>query len=163
MVLDLKLELFNKIDDTLHLLKIKKEDYQQIRKEIKYILLDILDHNNEMIMDISSRVKSAESLREKIIRNRLYLKYETDQDILDHLSDLIGLKIECRFIDEEEKVFQILKNYFTIAVNDGYYCSKKYPYLKLELESKQPQMQRNGFTIYRIDGYYERDTEKNSF
>lgn len=163
MVLDLKLELFNKIDDTLHLLKIKKEDYQQIRKEIKYILLDILDHNNEMIMDISSRVKSAESLREKIIRNRLYLKYETDQDILDHLSDLIGLKIECRFIDEEEKVFQILKNYFTIAVNDGYYCSKKYPYLKLELESKQPQMQRNGFTIYRIDGYYERDTEKIRF
>lgn len=159
----MKLELFNKIDETLSLLKIKREDYQQIRKEIKYILLDVLNRKNDMIMDISSRVKTPDSLREKIIRNRLYLKHETSQEILDNLSDLIGLKIECRFIDEEKEVFNILKNYFCIENGDHYYHSEKYPYLKLELDTKQPQMQRNGFTIYRIDGYYERNDEKIRF
>lgn len=159
----MKLELFNKIDETLNLLKIRKEDYQQIRKEIKYILLDVLNRKNEMIMDISSRVKTADSLREKIIRNRLYLKHETSQEILDNLSDLIGLKIECRFIEEEKEVFKILKNYFNIKNDDCYYCSDKYPFLKLELDSEQPQLQRNGFTIYRVDGYYQRDQEKIRF
>ncbi|NCC55105.1 MAG: RelA/spoT family protein [Erysipelotrichia bacterium] len=159
----MKLELFNKIDETITLLKMKKEDYQQIRKEIKYILLDVLNRKNDMIMDISSRVKSADSLREKIIRNRLYLKYDSSHEILDNLSDLIGLKIECRFIDEERQVFEILKNYFHIKNEDRYYHSEKYPYLKLELDSEQPQMQRNGFTIYRVDGYYERSDEKIRF
>lgn len=159
----MKLELFNKIDDTLSLLKMKREDYQQIRKEVKYILLDLLNHKNEMIMDISSRVKTADSLREKIIRNKLYLKHETSQDILDNLSDLIGLKIECRFMGEEMKVFSILTNHFKNRNEDGYYHSEKYPYLKLEMDTPQPQKQRNGFNIYRIDGYYERDNEKVRF
>lgn len=159
----MKLELFNKIDDTLSLLKMKREDYQQIRKEVKYILLDLLNHKNEMIMDISSRVKTADSLREKIIRNKLYLKHESSQDILDNLSDLIGLKIECRFMDEEMKVFSTLANHFKNRNEDGYYHSEKYPYLKLEMDTPQPQKQRNGFNIYRIDGYYERDNEKIRF
>ncbi len=159
----MKLELFNKIDDTLTQLKMKREDYQQIRKEIKYIFLDILNNKDDMIMDISSRVKTADSLREKIIRNKLYLKHETSQDILDNLSDLIGLKIECRFMDEEAKVFAILSNYFTLKNEDNHYHSEKYPYLKLELDTPQPQKQRNGFNIYRIDGYYQRNNEKIRF
>lgn len=159
----MRLALFEKIDDTLVLLRKRKEDYQQIRKEIKYILLDVLREEKEMIMDISSRVKTEDSLKEKLIRNRFYIDYDTSEEILSNLSDIIGLKIECRFIDEEYKVLKILRDCFTSKGEDGFYYLPQYPHVKLDIQSRQPQTQRNGFTIYRIDGYYERETEKINF
>lgn len=159
----MRLAVFDKIDETLSLLKNRKEEYQQIRKEIKYILLDVLGKNNSMVMDIFSRVKTADSLREKIIRNRFYMDYDTSQEILDNLSDLIGLKIECRFIDEEERLYIHLKEYFNVDSGNGFYTCEKYPFLKLELGPSQPQLQKNGFSIYRIDGYYENGAERIRF
>lgn len=160
----MELELFKKIEETLDLLKDRREEYQQIRKEIKYVLLDLLKDNRDMIMDISSRVKSGDSLREKIIRNRLYLDYSTSQDILDHLSDLIGLKIECRFISEENQILNCLYEVMNKKLeNSDYFYSEKYPQIKLDLTTKQPQIQRNGFSIYRVDGYYERSDVKVNF
>jgi len=159
----MRLELFDRIDETTALLRENREEFQQIRKEVKYILLDILKNQNDMIMDISSRIKTENSLREKIIRNRLYLQHETSEEILYSLSDIIGLKVECRFIDEEWRVYKTLKDYFNLEDHNGYFTCKKYPYIKLELGSKQPQLQRNGFTIYRIDGYYERGDRNVNF
>lgn len=160
----MKLELFNKIDETLELLKDRREEYHQIRKEIKYVLFDILDDNKDMIMDISSRVKSADSLREKIIRNRLYLDFEKSEEILDNLSDLIGLKIECRFINEEAQILDTLYQVMNKLSDDKiYYYCEKHPQIKLDLTTKQPQIQRNGFSIYRVDGYYERNDMKVNF
>lgn len=159
----MRLELFDRIDETTSLLRENREEFQQIRKEVKYILLDILKNENDMIMDISSRIKTENSLREKIIRNRLYMQYETSEDILYSLSDIVGLKIECRFIDEEWRVYKALKDYFEIKSENGYYTCKKYPYIKLEMTTHQPQMQKNGFTIYRIDGYYETNKRNINF
>lgn len=159
----MRLQLFDKIDQTTALLRERREDYQQIRKEIKYILMDILKKDSDMIMDISSRIKTEDSLREKIIRNRFYLDYETSEEILDSLSDIIGLKIECRFIDEEWRVYKILKDCFTTPCDDGYYTCEKYPHIKLEVDTPQPQSQRNGFSIYRVDGYYTRENQKINF
>lgn len=159
----MRLELFDRIDETTALLRENREEFQQIRKEVKYILLDVLKNQNDMIMDISSRIKTENSLREKIIRNRLYLQHETSEEILYSLSDIIGLKVECRFIDEEWRVYKALKDYFNLEDHNGYFTCKKYPYIKLELGSKQPQLQRNGFTIYRIDGYYERGDRNVNF
>lgn len=159
----MRLALFDKIDDTLALLRKRKEDYQQIRKEVKYILLDVLHDESNMIMDISSRVKTEESLKEKLIRNRFYINYENSEEILNHLSDIIGLKVECRFIDEELLILESLKSHFTTPCSDGYFCFDKYPHVKLDITSQQPQTQRNGFTIYRVDGYYERDNNKINF
>ena len=85
-----------------------------------------------MIMDISSRIKTENSLREKIIRNRLYLQHETSEEILYSLSDIIGLKVECRFIDEEWRVYKTLKDYFNLEDHNGYFTCKKYPYIQLE-------------------------------
>lgn len=159
----MRLELFDRIDETTALLRENREEFQQIRKEVKYILLDILKNQNDMIMDISSRIKTENSLREKIIRNRLYLQHETSEELLYSLSDIIGLKVECRFIDEEWRVYKTLKDYFNLEDHNGYFTCKKYPYIKLELGTKQPQLQRNGFTIYRIDGYYERGDRNVNF
>lgn len=157
----MRLEVFDRIDEIGALLRENREEFQQIRKEIKYILLDILNNKNDMIMDISSRIKTENSLREKIIRNRLYLEYETSEDILYNMHDIIGLKIECRFIDEEWRIFDFIKQYFNVACDNGYYTCSKYGHIKLELSTMQPLLQKNGFPIYRIDGYYERGGDRN--
>lgn len=159
----MRLKVFDRIDEISSLLRENREEFQQIRKEVKYILLDILRKHNDMIVDISSRIKTENSLREKIIRNRLYLEYETSEEILYSMHDIIGLKVECRFIDEEKLIFACIKDSFNVTCENGYYTCKKYPYIKLELQSKQPQLQRNGFTIYRIDGYYERGDQNINF
>ncbi|MEI3147815.1 MAG: hypothetical protein V8T10_07710 [Merdibacter sp.] len=68
------------------------------------LLRTLLKEGNEMVMEVSGRIKGSESLREKIIRNRFYMKYERAEDILERLSDLIGVSIECRFIHEESEL-----------------------------------------------------------
>lgn len=148
----MKLELFEMIDQTIDLLNRNIEEYKVIRKELKYTLLSILD--KELALDITSRIKSGESLREKIIRNQYYLKFDTPQAIIDNLSDLIGLKVDCRFIEDEFKIYRDLKFSFTTKLEDGFYTCETYPYIALDLEPYQPQSQRNGFAIYRVDGYY---------
>lgn len=159
----LRLELFDRIDDVISLLRENKEDFQQIRKEVKYCLLNILEDEDDMIMDISSRIKTENSLREKIIRNRIYLQHESSEDILFSLSDVIGLKIECRFEDEEAKLYDKLVKYFNYQCEDNTYICTKYPKIHLDLSLSQPQKQRNGFPIYRIDGYYEKENHKIRF
>lgn len=150
----MRLELFDTIDKTIDILKDNREWYDGLRKEIKFSLLDALK-DTDYVLTIASRVKTTDSLKEKLIRNRLYLKYDSPQAIIDNLSDVIGLKIECRFIDEEFLAYQHIKKMFTLKNDEtGYYYNTKYPNILLDLDANQPQMQRNGFSIYRVDGIY---------
>lgn len=150
----MRLSVFDKIDSTVELLEKNQDTYRRLETTLKATLYNIFADDSDMIIDIFSRIKSCESLREKIIRNRLYLRYESSEAILDNLSDLIGVSIECRFIEEENKVLMRLREFFNQKnQNDGYYYSDRIPYLFLDVQSKQPQVQKNGFSIYRIDGY----------
>ena len=92
----MRLKVFDTIDDTLRLLDsnmpLYREAVEEIHDYLKYLFV-----GQDMIVDMNSRIKSKESLREKIIRNRFYVENDTAQQILDHLSDLIGFIIECRF------------------------------------------------------------------
>ncbi|MFV0382154.1 MAG: RelA/spoT family protein [Breznakia sp.] len=161
----MKLKLFHKIDDTITLLKQNHEEYESIQKEIKYTLLSALQ--DDSVLDITTRIKTATSLREKIIRNQYYLRYETPQAILNNLSDVIGLKIDCRFIQEEFQIYDCLKKKFVKAyedgIHEGYYMNDEFPHIAMELETPQPQSQKNGFYIYRIDGYYDNSYTKIHF
>lgn len=157
----MRLELFDKIDQTINILKENYEFYDCLRKEIKFSLLDALDSDN--VLSIATRIKQPDSLKEKIIRNKLYNLYETPQEIIDNLSDLIGLKIECRFNDDEIKIYNKLLEIFKLADNEEYGHCDKYPNIYLELRSPQPKGQRNGFSIYRIDGYYKNENTKIPF
>ncbi len=150
----MRVKVFNTIDETLALLEERAQQYEFVRKSIKYKLMDVLFRENRTINDISSRVKSRESLREKIIRNRMYIKYDDAQSILDALSDGIGLKIECRFIDEEHKVFEALRRICLTRQEDGYSRLDNDCDIYLNVMDEQPQQQKNGFSIYRLDGYY---------
>lgn len=151
----MRLKVFDVIDDTLSLLDENQEHYQDIRREVRAYFNRIFEEDNERIVDINSRIKTKESLREKIIRNRFYMNYETPQEILDHLSDLIGFIIECRFIEEEYLILKQLRMFFNKKQeSDGYYYNELNPRVFLDVASQQPQVQKNGFAIYRIDGYY---------
>jgi len=157
----MKLELFDKIDATIDLLNHNREEYHVICKELKYTLLSFLE--KDLTMDITTRIKEGNSLRAKIIRNRYYLKYDSPEEILNNLSDLIGLKIDCRFIEDEFHIYKSLKELFIIQLDDGFYTCKSFGHIALELTSHQPQSQKNGFAIYRIDGYYKNGDHKVNF
>ncbi len=150
----MRLKVFDTIDNTLKLLEDNNERYHLIEREIKRYLHELFYDHQDIIIDINSRVKSSSSLREKIIRNRFYIDMEDAQEILDRLSDLIGCIIECRFIEDEYKVLQFLRDKLDRQLEDGYsYCDSN-SNICIECTSQQPQIQKNGFAIYRLDGYY---------
>lgn len=160
----MRLSIFDTIDSTLTLLDERNELYHELEQQLKEYLYAIFSDDSEMIVDIFSRVKTRESLREKIIRNRFYIDYESSEEILDNLSDLIGVSIECRFIEEEYKVLKRLREYFIIHDEaSDYYYNEKHPKLFLDASSRQPQVQKNGFSIYRIDGFILHDDLKINF
>lgn len=49
---------------------------------------------------MNSRIKTPTSLREKIIKEQVLQDVSSGQEILDGLSDLLGVMVECRFISE---------------------------------------------------------------
>lgn len=160
----MRLSIFDTIDSTLTLLDERNELYHELEQQLKEYLYAIFSDDSEMIVDIFSRVKTRESLREKIIRNRFYINYKSSEEILDNLSDLIGVSIECRFIEEEYKVLKRLREYFIIHDEaSDYYYNENHPELFLDASSRQPQVQKNGFSIYRIDGFILHDDLKINF
>lgn len=157
----MRLKVFDTIDDALALLEANDSFYHAIEKDIKQYLTTVFKESTDVIVDINSRVKSKESLREKIIRNRFYVENESAQDILDQLSDLIGFIIECRFIEDEYNVLNKIRETLNKRNDeDGYYYNDINPNFFLDCASRQPQIQKNGFAIYRIDGYYVKDGQK---
>ena len=152
----MKLELFDFIDDTLKLLDEKSDTLNRVAEELEKFFNDsffIKDH----FLNVNYRVKSKESLREKILRYNFYVKYETPENLLQNLSDLIGFRIECRFIEDEKKIYNDVVKLFKTREEDGYYSNPLNSAILLKLDDKQPQIQKNGFEIYKIDGKYKRD------
>ena len=152
----MRLEIFEFIDETISIVDGMKDVLEESNRELEYFFRGLFfEHDN--ILNISSRVKTTTSLKEKIFRNNFYLKYESPEELVANLSDLIGLRIECRFIEDEEDVYSKIVEEFNIPVEDGYYSSKENPNILLNLDDDQPQVQKNGFGIYKIDGKYIRE------
>ncbi|MCI8541549.1 MAG: RelA/spoT family protein [Erysipelotrichaceae bacterium] len=150
----MRLQVFNLIDETLDLLDRNDVFYHAAEWEIQQILRNMFQDYSEEVVDFNSRVKSRASLREKIIRNRFYQECTSAEEILAQLSDLIGVTIECRFIEEEHKALMHLRTMMTQKDEQGRYYSSDFPSLHLDVASQQPQIQKNGFAIYRLDGHY---------
>ena len=149
-----KLELFDFIDDTIAYFTSHQAGYEYVMGQLKQDLMDMMNDHQDIILDYRSRIKGVESLKEKLIRNKFYLDYRNGEEAISHLSDLIGITIQCRFIRNENDVYQELLRHFAGRDTDGFAQCKDDPNVYLNTGSSQPQFQRNGFTIYRIDGYY---------
>ncbi|GMQ56237.1 GTP pyrophosphokinase [Vallitalea sediminicola] len=151
----MELKLFGFINEVTDYIEDITDDLEIASNEIKVFLKELIELSNDGYLNINRRVKSIPSLKEKILRNNSYKKYDSSQEFISNLSDLIGIRIECRFIEDEHKIYEVLKRCFSMCYTDGYYYNSLNKNIRLELDVLQPQKQKNGFEIYRIDGVYE--------
>lgn len=154
---------FELIDEAAELLSQRSPIYTSASTEIVEKLYSCLYTNTREVIGISSRVKTPDSVKEKIIRNKLYKLYSDASELIDNLSDMIGIRVECRFIKNELEVLEIIKQRFYRCCEDGYYINPKIEGLALNLSLPQPQMQKNGLPICRIDGIYYSGEQKIRF
>lgn len=152
----MELEMFTYISEVLQHLESIKIELDIANKELENYFETMLEGANEGYLNINSRVKSKDSLKEKILRYDYFSKYKTVDQLFEHLSDLIGIRLECRFIGDEIAIYKLIKKYFNkpSEAYKGYYYHEDKPNVILELASKQPKSQKNGVKIYRIDGKY---------
>lgn len=159
----MELELFNFVESVTEYLETSRNKLEEACRDINLYFEKVLETYNEGYLNINSRVKGTDSLKEKVLRNGYYKKYKTSKELMDNLSDLIGIRIECRFIEDEKKIYKLLKNHFNKQDEDGYYYNSANKNIKLELVGEQPQIQKNGFEIFRIDGVYNFNEEAINF
>lgn len=145
---------FDFIEESIEMLNSMSSTLELIGEELEEYFERILDFKEEEYLNINSRVKSESSLREKIIRNRYLKKYNEAEKLIHNLSDLIGVRIECRFIEDENKIYKVLKKHFNKTDDKVYFYNKENPNITLKLGERQPKKQKNGFEIYRIDGKF---------
>ena len=148
------LDVFSYIDQTLELYESKKDIYKLIADEIKEFFETEVFDKSKYTLNMVYRVKSPESIREKLIKNNYFGRYPNIEDILPNIQDILGLRIECKFIDDEHYVYGLLKELFLYTEDQEYYNCLNMPKIKLKLSESQPQKQKNGFDIYKIDGLY---------
>lgn len=161
----MKLSFFETIDKTVEILEEMTPHFVSVSDKLSAFFEAVMAENNVEIINMNRRVKSPKSLREKILRNKLYQKHETPEMILENLPDLIGVMIFCRFVHDENSIFKIIQEYFYKQDVDGWHYNpelKNMP-IYLDLKTPQPQKQKNGFDIYRIDGHYYSYGEKINF
>lgn len=150
----MELKIFSFADKVLEKLDDMKIDLDIASREIEEYFEKVVEKSSEGYLNINSRVKSKQSLKEKILRYDYYNKCETIEALYENLSDLIGLRLECRFIEDEVSIYKFIKNYFTQKSEryEGFLYNEANPSILLELVSKQPKDQKNGVKMYRIDG-----------
>lgn len=158
----MKLELFHFIDEAAEYLNRHMETYQMVEKQLRTSFEHMCGDEVNSVVSFHTRIKNEDSLKEKLLRNHFYQTYETGEDAIHHLSDLIGITIQCRFIRNESELYQSLFQHFTKTDHSWYVCSTN-PDIYLNLNMPQPQLQRNGFTIYRLDGFYQIEEDTVNF
>ena len=152
----MELEMFGFIEEVLSHLDGIKIDLDIASRELENFFEDMLENNNEGYLNINSRVKSKQSLKEKILRYDYYTQYKTPEVMFERLSDLIGIRLECRFIGDEAAIYKLIRKYFNTPSEEyeGFFSPQDNKSIFLELASKQPKSQKNGMKMYRIDGKY---------
>lgn len=100
---------------------------------------------------VTSRIKTRDSLKEKILRNNLYREATADK-VVFLMHDIIGVKVECRFFKDEAFLYGKIRELFCLELGDGMFCPADKKAIRLKLDAPQPEHQKNGYNIYRIDG-----------
>lgn len=150
----MNLDLFNFIERTLDLYETKKGIYKLIAEELSEYFEDTFASGSNGELSVQYRIKSTESTREKIVRNNFVRLYNNSDDVLRNMRDLIGIRLECMFIREEKEIFKRIQSVFTKTEDGVYYFDPFMPKIRLKISERQPQKQKNGFDIYKIDGVF---------
>ncbi|MDU9691128.1 hypothetical protein O0Q50_08115 [Priestia aryabhattai] len=138
-------------DSETLLINKKKELEKTYSRIIKFFEDNILDKINKDNLLLHGRVKKGVSLREKIIRKNYHKEYETPTNFIATLPDIIGIRIICLLKDEEEQIYNELRELFTKENDEYYYIDgKETDSLHINFKKNQPEKQKNGNDIYRI-------------
>lgn len=151
----MELEIFGYIENCLNLIRESKEDAEYAREVLGKFFYDIFEEEEEFT-NVFTRLKSLDSIKEKIVRQNFFFRYKEPERFLANLSDLIGVRLECRFMDDEERLYRRLCRIFNQEEVGGYFKSDLSEHIFLKI-SNQPEVQNNGFKIYRLDGKFVQD------
>lgn len=137
-----------------------QSELQRKRIEIEKILKEYIKElsGKKVSKEINSRIKSEESLREKLERKDYINQWgiensnnkEIQQIICEKLPDLIGFRMNCYFKEDEKNIFEKLKKH--LQEMDG-----------IEIEEFPNTKQKNGHEIYKITCKYKKHDKKFSF
>ena len=155
------MKLFKIVEETASILRKNKRQYQLAEQNIVEFLVSVVG-DSEIYIGNTSRVKTEESLKSKIVRKKYYLDYSSGQEIINNLSDVVGVTLECRFKEDEVRLLEKVKEGFKEDENE-FSQSINNPSIYLNLKMPQPQKQKNGFDDYRIDGYCYQNGSKINF
>ena len=158
----MKLDVFRYIDDAWTEIQKHEKDIKQSSKRLLFYFKKLFKDNEEFV-SIKYRIKEKDSIKEKIIRQNYYLLSPNPKDILKALPDVIGLRIACRFNNDEKEIYQFLKEKFTETRDSIYYYYEGHEEVKLEMRAPQPKKQKNGYDIYKIRGWYTSEKHKYRF
>lgn len=129
----------------------RKSSYDEIKKALIKDLKEICSSYNGI--NVIGRLKDPKKIREKIYRKNYYTKYHGNAvDFINDLPDGIGIRIVCSLNSDEKQIVESINK----AVLSGRYS------FTISTEG-QPQIQKNGFDIYRMDGIYDKEGQKIRF
>ncbi|MDE6411876.1 MAG: hypothetical protein K2L02_05025 [Clostridia bacterium] len=145
------LKAFNELIKEKEIGWYKAEIENQLKSFILYLKKE-LRPNQRIFENLESRIKSADSFREKIHRNGYLQSWDITDDrkhnkelIATNLSDLIGFRITCFFLDDEEDIYCLLKKYYHLG---------KFKNITINFNKKRQQ--QNGHIIYKVSGIYNK-------
>ena len=150
----MNLEIFRHIDDVIELYESKRDIYKLIAEEIQEFFEKNVFSNSKYTLNMIYRLKSIESIREKLVRNNYLSQADSVEDVMSIFQDLIGFRIECKFIDDEKYVYNLLVEMFSETDDGVYFYEPTMPKIRLKMSDEQPQKQKNGFDIYKMDGIF---------
>ncbi len=159
----MQLVFFELAEATMKIVTENKELYTAISMNIIDELYALFFDRKKDLIGINSRIKSPESLKEKIIRKKLYKTFTSAEELLDNMPDVIGIMIECEFIEDEELLFNVIKDHFYLKHDNGYSYNENTRNLFVNLEMQQPIIQKNGNELYKLDCYYQNGDIKVNF
>ena len=102
------MDIFKYVDEVVDYYETIQYKYKNIAHDLKHMMEEAVCKNSEYTLNISYRVKEPESVREKLIRNSYYRLHTTKEEIVANIQDIIGLRIECKFNDDEAYVYSLM-------------------------------------------------------
>lgn len=144
------MDAFNDVGFQKTLENYKKEIENLVKEFTKYAKEDLKD--TQKLLDIPEiRIKDEDSFKDKIIRNNYVNEWPISQDknknidvIKKYLDDLIQVRINCYFFDDETDVYDLLKKYQPSNI-------------EFKTKSKPKKLKNNLLTNYKIEGIYKSD------
>lgn len=135
-----------------------QQELDSVRKELEKWLLEWasqrepFDRRIKNIYSVESRIKSSKAFEEKLFRKNYIKEWEVSDDIKENqklimqtLTDLIGLRVNCHFVEYENRFYEFFRESSESQKANGF-----------EFDFNENIEQKNGNKIYKFSGLFKR-------